>query len=144
VRDAPALARLVTDLVVRWPPLWRVLRRPLRRMFDGLAPAWGLQRRPGYHDALEAALDALPEPPLDVLDLGTGTGSAALLVARRWPTANVTGVDVSPGMVAQRAGPNLCRWPRAFAQCNLPARDPAGQRFSGPEVSSCEHPDSRR
>ncbi len=34
-----------------------------------------------------------------MLDLGTGTGSAALAVAERWPQSEVVGVDLSAQMV---------------------------------------------
>jgi ubiquinone/menaquinone biosynthesis C-methylase UbiE len=43
----------------------------------------------------------LPEPPRKVLDLGTGTGKAARLVARQFEQADVTGVDLSPKMIAE-------------------------------------------
>jgi ubiquinone/menaquinone biosynthesis C-methylase UbiE len=46
-------------------------------------------------------LDRLPQPPRHVLDLGTGTGKAARVVARRFPDAQVVGVDLSPAMIAQ-------------------------------------------
>jgi ubiquinone/menaquinone biosynthesis C-methylase UbiE len=36
-----------------------------------------------------------------VLDLGTGTGKAARVAARRFPAAEVVGVDLSPEMVGQ-------------------------------------------
>lgn len=36
-----------------------------------------------------------------MLDLGTGTGVAAKAVAGRFPEARVTGVDLSPGMIAE-------------------------------------------
>ena len=39
-------ARVVTDIVVRWPALWRILRRPMRAQFDKLAPAWEGIRMP--------------------------------------------------------------------------------------------------
>lgn len=101
VRDRTAFARLSTDLVVRWPFLWRLLRRPLRRMFDQLAPSWGLRRAPDYLAAFNLALDELDRPPTRVLDLGSGTGEPTVALARRWPSAEVTGVDMSPGMVEE-------------------------------------------
>jgi SAM-dependent methyltransferase len=92
-------ARFVTDVVVRRPVLWRVFRRPLRRAFDRLAPVWDEMRLPDSFAPVDAALAALPEQPRNVLDLGTGTGSVAQLVAERFPEAEVTGVDVSPKMI---------------------------------------------
>jgi ubiquinone/menaquinone biosynthesis C-methylase UbiE len=92
-------ARLVTDVVVRRPALWRLFRGPLRREFDRLAPVWDEMRTPESFAPVEAALAALTENPRHVLDLGTGTGSVAQLVAARFPEAEVTGVDVSPKMI---------------------------------------------
>jgi ubiquinone/menaquinone biosynthesis C-methylase UbiE len=51
--------------------------------------------------ALERALDELPQPPRRALDLGTGTGLAAFAVARRFPEAEVVGVDLAERMVEQ-------------------------------------------
>ena len=92
-------ARLVTDVVVRRPILWRVFRGPLRRMFDRMAPVWDELRLPDSFAPVEVALAALPEPPRHALDLGTGTGSVAQFVAERFPDAEVTGADVSPKMI---------------------------------------------
>jgi SAM-dependent methyltransferase len=94
-------ARLATDLVVRRPLLWRLFRGPLRRQFERLAPHWDTFRSPDHLASLDAALDALPAPPLHVLDLGTGTGAAALAIASRWPDAAVVGADVSEAMLEQ-------------------------------------------
>ena len=58
-------------------------------------------RRPEAFAALERALDALPAAPKRVLDLGTGTGLAAFVAARRFPEAEVVGVDLAPAMVEQ-------------------------------------------
>jgi SAM-dependent methyltransferase len=92
-------ARFTTDVVVRRPALWRLFRGPMRRQFDRLAPSWESLRRPDFLAPLEAALDRLPAPPKRVLDIGTGTGAAARLVAARYPEAEVVGVDVSERML---------------------------------------------
>jgi len=94
-------ARFATNAVVSRPRLWRVFRGPLRAQFDRMAPVWDSMRRPDALAPLELALDALPDPPRHVLDLGTGTGAAALLIASRFPGTEVVGVDLAPEMVAQ-------------------------------------------
>jgi SAM-dependent methyltransferase len=99
VNAGQRFARFVTDVVVRRPFLWRVFRRPLRRAFDRLAPVWDEMRLPDSFAPVEAGLAALPEDPRQVLDLGTGTGAVAQLVAERFPEAEVTGVDMSPKMI---------------------------------------------
>lgn len=91
-------ARVATEIVVRSPRLWALFRGPMRRQFDRLAPSWDERRTPGHLAPLHEALAAVA-PPARVLDLGTGTGAAALAVAERWPGAVVTGVDVSPEMI---------------------------------------------
>jgi ubiquinone/menaquinone biosynthesis C-methylase UbiE len=96
------LARLATSAVVRFPVAWWVFRGVLRRGFDRLAPSWdGLGSDLQRLAALEAALARLDCEPRRALDLGTGTGSAARLVAARWPLAEVVGVDLSAGMIEQ-------------------------------------------
>ena len=98
--DGQRFARLVTDAVVRRPALWRLLRRPLRKMFDGLAPTWETRIGPHHLWALDPALEDLPAPGR-VLDLGTGTGVVALALAERYPEAEVVGIDLSPGMIEE-------------------------------------------
>jgi SAM-dependent methyltransferase len=101
-------ARLVTTLVVRFPPLWRLFRVPLRHQFHTLAPGWGALRRPDSLAAFEAALERV-DSPARALDLGTGTGAGAAAVKQRFPDAQVVGVDLAPGMVeeARRAVPGV-------------------------------------
>jgi SAM-dependent methyltransferase len=93
------LARVATDLTVRWPWLWPLFRGVLRRQFDDLAPRWDAFRSPESGKPFEAALDRVQSPVRDALDVGTGTGTAAVAVAERFPEASVVGVDVAAAMV---------------------------------------------
>jgi SAM-dependent methyltransferase len=94
-------ARFVTTTVVARPMLWRLLRRPLRSQFEHLAPVWDKRRGPETLIPLGAALDRLDKAPQRILDLGTGTGAAARVLARRFPDAEVVGVDLAPKMVEE-------------------------------------------
>ena len=98
--DAQRFARMVTDAVVRRPLVWRLLRRPLRTMFDTLASTWETRIGPHHLWALDLAL-ADVSPPLRVLDLGTGTGVVAISLAERYPDAEVVGIDLSTGMIEE-------------------------------------------
>jgi malonyl-CoA O-methyltransferase len=101
VTPGQRFARFVTDVVVRAPFLWGLFRRRVTRNFDRLAPEWDETRVSRERLAVMiAALDAV-EAPTRALDVGTGTGAVARLLAERWPAAEVTGVDVSPGMIAE-------------------------------------------
>ena len=94
-------ARVATNAVVARPRLWGAFRWLLRRQFDRLAPEWHAMRRPEAFAALEEALGAFDTPPRQILDLGTGTGAAAFLVARRFPDAEVVGLDLAERMLAE-------------------------------------------
>lgn len=120
------LARLATTVVVRSPAAWWVFRGALRRAFDRLAPSWdGLGSDSQRLAALEAALARLELEPRRALDLGTGTGSAARLVAARWPLAEVVGVDLSAGMIEQ------ARWHPAAGRERYEVADAAQLPFDG-------------
>jgi ubiquinone/menaquinone biosynthesis C-methylase UbiE len=58
-------------------------------------------RRPDSFAPFEAALAAVDPAPERVLDLGTGTGAGARVVASRFPEADVVGADLSERMVAE-------------------------------------------
>jgi ubiquinone/menaquinone biosynthesis C-methylase UbiE len=118
------LARVATDAVVRRPSLWLFFRGPIRRTFDRLAPVWDAYRSPDAFAPIDAALETLETAPARVLDLGTGTGSVALLVAERFPAAEVIGVDVSERMIeeARRKGAGRVRFEIADAE-RLPFED---------------------
>jgi SAM-dependent methyltransferase len=93
-------ARFATERVVAHPWLWTVFRGPIRWQFGRLAGIWDHRRGPEALASLDAAL-ARVGAPVRVLDLGTGTGKAARLVAERFPDATVTGVDLAPEMVEE-------------------------------------------
>ncbi|MEV5341123.1 trans-aconitate 2-methyltransferase [Streptomyces sp. NPDC052676] len=62
----------------------------------------GPRARP-FTDLLARVPD-LPAGPPRIADLGCGPGTLTELLARRWPTARVTGYDNSPEMLARASG----------------------------------------
>jgi ubiquinone/menaquinone biosynthesis C-methylase UbiE len=94
-------ARLATNLVMRNPRLWRLLRAPMRLQFDRLAPRWDALRTAHAYVPYETALEEVDPPPKRALDLGTGTGGAAFAIARRFPETEVVGADIAERMVEQ-------------------------------------------
>jgi len=103
-------ARFTTNQVVRRPRAWRLLRGLTRLQFERLAPVWDRMRSPEAFAALEAALDSIETAPRRALDVGTGTGAAAFILAQRWPEADIVGVDLAGGMLAEarrKAPPEL-------------------------------------
>ena len=121
-------ARLTTNAVVAHPRLWRLFRPLMRRQFDTLAPQWDEIRSPGHLDAYEAALAALSGPPRRALDVGTGTGDGALTIARRFPQADVLGVDLAETMVTK-------------AREKVPEDQAARVRFQAADASKLPFPD---
>jgi ubiquinone/menaquinone biosynthesis C-methylase UbiE len=99
-RAGRRFARFTTTAVVARPGLWRLLRPLTRVQFDRLAPVWDRRRGPESLIPLEAALAKI-EAPRRVLDLGTGTGVGARAIAKRFPEAQVVGVDLAPAMVEE-------------------------------------------
>ena len=107
------IMRLLTRLEGRVPALHSVLTRSHARRFDSLAPEWDTIRS-DVEDSrrmLEYALDALGiTQPARVLDVGTGTGQAAGILAERFPAAQIDAVDASAQMIElARAKPELQR-----------------------------------
>ena len=76
----------------------------VREMFDSIAPAYDFMNR-----AMTFGIDRLwrrkavgllrREPHGEILDIATGTGDLAILMAGRLSPCRVTGVDLSEGMV---------------------------------------------
>jgi ubiquinone/menaquinone biosynthesis C-methylase UbiE len=95
--------------VVRWPRLWPLFRPVIRSQFDRIAPVWDTMRQPDTFAPYEAALARISGPVERALDVGTGTGTGARVLAERFAAAEVVGVDVAPGMLAEarRLAPEL-------------------------------------
>ena len=94
-------ARVATDVAVRHPRLWRVFRPLIRKQFDALAHQWDSFRSEDMFAPYEAAVAALRDEPARIVDVGTGTGAGALTLARRFPEAEIVGVDLSERMLEQ-------------------------------------------
>ena len=98
-RVGRSFARFATNVAVRFPRLWPLVRPLVRKQFDLLAPVWDTMRSPDAFAPLEAALATVDGPVEAALDVGTGTGAAVLAIAERFPAARVVGVDIAPEMV---------------------------------------------
>src|SRR5918996_3158677 len=98
------VGKALTRMVARAPWTWPLLRRSVTGFFDRSAGGWDERVRPaapGHLAALAAAVARLDAPPARALDLGTGTGAGALWLAREFPDARVTGLDISEAMIEQ-------------------------------------------
>ncbi len=82
----------------------RAKTEQVREMFDSIAPAYdwmnramtlGIDKR--WRRLTVDRIAALK--PADIVDIATGTGDLAVNMARRMPQANVTGLDLSEGMI---------------------------------------------
>ena len=98
------VGRAMNSAVAHAPWLWPLLRRPMTSYFDDLARGW--DERTGatgvsHLAPLAVAVTKIDRRPERALDIGTGTGVAALFVAREFPHASVRGVDVSEEMIRQ-------------------------------------------
>lgn len=98
---ARRFARFATDVSVSRPWLGRLLRRPLRANFDWLAAEWEYRVGAEGTIPLVAALEELPVVPGRVLDVGTGTGRGARVIAERFQSARIEGVDLSRAMIEE-------------------------------------------
>ena len=96
------IGRALNATVARAPWLWPVLKRPVTAYFDDLAVGWDERTdAPGasYLAPLAVAVTKIDRRPERALDIGTGTGVAALFLAREFPHASVRGVDISESMI---------------------------------------------
>ncbi|MGD9947637.1 MAG: trans-aconitate 2-methyltransferase [Desulfobulbus sp.] len=79
----------------------------IRELFDQCATGYDQDRPklvPCFNDFYGAALNMVPFAPsakIDILELGTGTGLLASMVARLFPDAHLHLTDISAAMLAQ-------------------------------------------
>lgn len=105
----------------------------VERMFDSIAPSYDFMNlamtmglctlwRNRALDLIERVLLRAGRPtPSSVLDVATGTGDVAFEMARRWPAARITGLDLSAEMLRmaerkQEEAPALIRSRITFLQ----------------------------
>ena len=96
------IGRALNGVVAHAPWLWPLIRSPIQGYFDRLADGWDARTGAGSPEHLAALAVATPRlspEPERILDVGTGTGEAALFLAREFPRASVRGVDVSERMI---------------------------------------------
>lgn len=97
----------MTLAVTYVPWLWPLLRRPMASYFDSRADGWDERTGapgPSHLAPLAVAVTKIDRRPERALDLGTGTGVAALFLAREFPTASIRGVDISEQMIREAQG----------------------------------------
>ena len=89
--------------------LRRCQREPVSRII-GRREFWNLELeitpfaldpRPDSETLIEAALDKFPDRrrPLNILDLGSGSGCLVLAALQEWPHSNGLGIDIDPHCV---------------------------------------------
>jgi release factor glutamine methyltransferase len=98
--DAEAFAALVARRAAGEPLAYVLGRRAFWRLDLRVTPAT-LVPRPETELLVELALERIPAAaPVDVLDLGTGSGAVALAIAQDRPAARVVAVDASEEALA--------------------------------------------
>ncbi|HSD25037.1 MAG TPA: class I SAM-dependent methyltransferase [Solirubrobacterales bacterium] len=101
------MGRAISVVISRAPFLWPLLRGWSHSFWESAAPTWDQRvgrSGPGHLAPLATALLHVRPEPERALDVGTGLGDGALLIAREFPHARVRGVDLSEEMVRRAQG----------------------------------------
>jgi ubiquinone/menaquinone biosynthesis C-methylase UbiE len=93
------IGTILSTLVARAPWLWPLLRGPTHRFWNRMAPQWHGRATPERAAALEAGAREVPGTPARILEVGSGAGDGTAALARVFPDAQITGVDLSEEMV---------------------------------------------
>lgn len=96
--------KTISLIVAHAPWAWPLISRPVSRFFDSAARGWDSRTGSGSSERLAAIATAVLEvdrSPERILDIGCGTGSATIFLAREFPRARVRGVDISPAMIQE-------------------------------------------
>jgi SAM-dependent methyltransferase len=97
-RRVRLIGRTLSGIVAYAPWLWGAIRGPVQRFWNRMAGGWDANESPNRTQALLAALGSVGEPRR-ILEIGTGTGSGAAILKAQFPSAEITGVDLSPEMI---------------------------------------------
>lgn len=101
-RQIRLTGRAINALVAHAPFTWPLLRGFSHRYWQAQAASWNQRvsrSGPAHLAPLAAALLCVRPEPERALDVGTGLGDGALLIAREFPRARVRGIDLSEEMV---------------------------------------------
>ena len=74
------------------------------RISEGYARWWAPVIAPAALAALDQVAAAVDAGATHILDVGTGTGTLAIALLRRWPQVRVTAIDASSGMIDKASG----------------------------------------
>jgi SAM-dependent methyltransferase len=97
-RRVRLVGRTLSGIAAHAPWLWGLIRGPVTRFWNRMAGGWDANESPNRIHALAIAIEHVGDPKR-ILEIGTGTGSGAAVLKRRFPDADITGVDLSPEMV---------------------------------------------